>query len=274
MNVSEFEFPILAKAVCSHLGVVTINQLAAVDVDTFVRAAYAVADDRQRVFPAVRDVNELLGDQGLSLAPSPPREPVEKKIANDGPPRDKYVYRGTFHCSGALTFGERRFIGREVDVARQKQGSIDLTVTPRVEQLLDLELAHIEVEPGTWDVYVRKGRLRDPLDVVVQHRSTGAWQLRNIGEIRAPDPVVAIVDADAAKHHARLVHESYGEVFDWGVTEWLTYPVDEDGDFLKEAFGYEWQTEAPRDGRVRRLRIQAYPGEGPSRSLLVTSEPM
>jgi hypothetical protein len=163
--------------------------------------------------------------------------------------------------------GERRFIGRPVDTARQAAETIDFLETPPKGVVGFLQLVRLVVEPGLWDVYEREPwRGGPPLDVLFRHRSVSdALVGRHIGGLRMPDNLVAIVDASQVEHAIHFVRSHSKHVFDFGASLQIARPVEDDGQPSAETASYGWRTfTGAEDPAICAISIQAYAGELPA----------
>lgn len=266
LPIASLEVSDLTKAVFAHLHLDSVGELTEVDEVTFVNAAYGVASDDQRVAPALAEVQMVLADMELALARASAPRIADKKIAADGPARPDYRYLGTFECGGSIVMGERRFIGRAVDTAKQSAGTIDFLETPPKGEVGYLQLARLVVEPGLWDVYEREPWRGGPaLDVLLRLRGASEeLRGRHIGGLRMPDNLVAVVSTSHTEDAVPFVRSHAKHVFDWGAVLQIARPVDDAGNPASDPSGYGWRTfTEAEDPAICALTIQAYPGDLP-----------
>lgn len=266
LPVAQLELSTLSGAVCKRLKLETVRDLTRVHELEFLEAAYAVARDDQQVAPALGEVKAILAEMGFGLAPTPEVPADVASLPQNGPLLDGHSYLGSFSCSGELVFGEVRFLGGAVNAAAQAAGTIDLEATPRREQLSAISLASVRVEPGVWDAYAFKApRIWAPVKVTLRRRGSDPKLLRFIGELRMPDPILAIADAGrAGDAAARIKRARDARVGDWGVLQFVAHAMDEQRKPVEGDLGYGWDGFAEAPGApLSQLVVKSWVGESP-----------
>jgi hypothetical protein len=194
-SLARLEVSKLARAAFERLGVSTVAQLCAKTQRELLEAAYACASDEQRVAPVLVEVLTLLAERGATLPPGDP--PAATLLPRDGAPREGWTYVGTLRSEQALMVGERRFVGRE-----GMQGRVRVPCV------------------GLVDAYERGGYRASELELRVRG---GAEH----GEVRTeqlvlPDPLLAVVDADAERAIASWARATVKQAAERGLVAVLT----------------------------------------------------
>ncbi|HEY4182542.1 MAG TPA: hypothetical protein VGM90_37175 [Kofleriaceae bacterium] len=196
--ISELEVSSIIRNALAQLQVRTVGQLTRRTQLEFLAAAQDVARDDQRVAPLLAELGAVLAMLGVTLAQDV-LPTIEKTVPDDGEKRDGLSYVGSFTTSDRLALSEIRFAFRANSS----------------------KVVRLTVEPGTWDVYDEGAGYRTK-GVWLHHRGSGpAPTLTASGLLAMPDPLLAVVDADAPRDKALIAHPK--GVFEHGVRRVLAY---------------------------------------------------
>jgi hypothetical protein len=219
-SLSRLEVSKLARAAFDRLGVSTVAQLCARTQRELLEATYTCASDEQRVAPVLVEVLTLLAERGATLPPG--EAPPTTTLARDGAPRDGWSYVGTLRCRQALVMGERRFVGREGEHGRVRVPCAGLV-----------------------DAYERGGYRASELELRVRGSAEDA--VVRTERLVLPDPLLAVVDADAEHTIAPWARATVKHVAEHGLVAVLAF-----------APRYELSIHAPSaDAPATRLVVRA-----------------
>lgn len=195
-SLSRLEVSTLARAAFDRLGVSTVAQLCGKTQRELLEAAYTCASDEQRVAPVLVEVLTLLAERGATLPPG--AAPPTTTLPRDGAPREGWTYVGTLRSERALVVGERRFVGRE-----GMQGRVRVPCV------------------GLVDVYERGGYRASELELRVRGGAEHA-QVRT-EQLVLPDPLLAVVDADAERAIASWARAAVKQAAERGLVAVLAF---------------------------------------------------
>jgi hypothetical protein len=219
-SLARLEVSKLARAAFDRLGVSTVAQLCAKTQRELLEATYACASDEQRVAPVLVEVLTLLAERGATLPPGEP--PAMPTLPRDGAPREGWSYVGTLRCEQAVVMGERRFLGRAGEHGRVRVPCAGLV-----------------------DAYERGGYRARELELRVRGAAEDA--VVRTQRLVLPDPLLAVVDADAERAIASWVRTTVKQVSERGFVAVLAF-----------APRYELSVHAPNaDAPATRLVVRA-----------------